>query len=77
MNYERFVAMFVCRSHCKRELFTEVQMPFLTKKEFWKDLAAGFKDLVVCYIYIYICLLIYIYIYIYIYMYRFVYFVVC
>mmetsp|Transcript_21050 Transcript_21050/g.66527 ORF Transcript_21050/g.66527 Transcript_21050/m.66527 type:complete len:502 (-) Transcript_21050:131-1636(-) len=42
-SYHRFVAMFIFRSHCKRDLFLEVQMPFLRDKSFWKDPAAGFK----------------------------------
>lgn len=41
-DYNRFVAMFIFRCHCKRELFSEVQMPHLKRKEFWNDLQAGF-----------------------------------
>eukprot|EP00420_Gonyaulax_spinifera_P021539 CAMPEP_0197907424 /NCGR_PEP_ID=MMETSP1439-20131203/64808_1 /TAXON_ID=66791 /ORGANISM="Gonyaulax spinifera, Strain CCMP409" /LENGTH=540 /DNA_ID=CAMNT_0043528855 /DNA_START=57 /DNA_END=1679 /DNA_ORIENTATION=+ len=42
-KYHRFVSMFIFRSHCKRDLFTEVQMPFLKNPAFWKDPVAGFK----------------------------------
>ena len=36
-EYQRFVAMFVFRAHCKGDLFKKVQLPILQKSSFWKD----------------------------------------
>mmetsp|Transcript_83895 Transcript_83895/g.234166 ORF Transcript_83895/g.234166 Transcript_83895/m.234166 type:complete len:517 (-) Transcript_83895:125-1675(-) len=41
--YRRFVAMFIFRSHCQRDLFQKVQMPHLSRADFWKDPVAAFK----------------------------------
>jgi len=41
--YRRFVAMFIFRAHCKRELFQQVQRKYLESADFWKDPAKAFK----------------------------------
>jgi len=40
--YIRFLTMFVFRSHCSRDLFTKVQLPYLKQASFWKDPVASF-----------------------------------
>lgn len=40
---QRFLAMFVFRAHCKRDLFTQAQLPLMLKASFWKDPIAAFK----------------------------------
>jgi len=42
-EYQRFVAMFVFRAHCKRDLFTTAELPHMLKDSFWKDPKAAFK----------------------------------
>lgn len=42
-DYHRFVAMFIFRCHCKRDLFSEVQMPHLQQQAFWEDIIANFS----------------------------------
>ncbi|CAE7212601.1 for [Symbiodinium sp. CCMP2592] len=43
--WQRFLAMFVYRAHCKGALFQEVQLPrMLEEEDFWKDPAAQFAD---------------------------------
>jgi len=39
----RFITMFIFRSHCKRELFDQVQLPFIEQESFWKDPIAAFN----------------------------------
>jgi len=39
---QKFLAMFVFRAHCKRDLFTEAQVPVM-KKDFWKNPAKAFE----------------------------------
>jgi len=39
----RFTTMFIFRAHCKRELFDDVQLPFLKQDAFWKDPVAAFN----------------------------------
>jgi len=39
----RFMSMFVFRAHCKRDLFTEVQLPFLLEDSFWQNPEDFFK----------------------------------
>eukprot|EP00747_Dinoflagellata_sp_TGD_P063786 gnl/TRDRNA2_/TRDRNA2_153607_c0_seq1.p1 gnl/TRDRNA2_/TRDRNA2_153607_c0~~gnl/TRDRNA2_/TRDRNA2_153607_c0_seq1.p1 ORF type:complete len:603 (-),score=141.02 gnl/TRDRNA2_/TRDRNA2_153607_c0_seq1:79-1887(-) len=39
---QRFIAMFIFRSHCKCNLFKEVQLPHMKKAGFWKDPEAAF-----------------------------------
>jgi hypothetical protein len=39
-DYHRWIALFIFRAHCKCNMFTEVQMPFLQDKKFWTNLAA-------------------------------------
>jgi len=39
----RFITMFIFRAHCKRELFDEIQLPFLKQESFWKDPIAAFN----------------------------------
>lgn len=34
---QRFMAMFIFRAHCKRDLFTKAQLPVMQSKSFWKD----------------------------------------
>jgi len=41
--YRRFVATFIFRAHCKRELFQQVQRKYLERADFWKDPTAAFK----------------------------------
>eukprot|EP00933_Yihiella_yeosuensis_P025137 TRINITY_DN19501_c0_g1_i1.p1 TRINITY_DN19501_c0_g1~~TRINITY_DN19501_c0_g1_i1.p1 ORF type:complete len:554 (-),score=127.96 TRINITY_DN19501_c0_g1_i1:179-1840(-) len=41
-DYEKFIAMFLFRCHCKIDLFMEVQMKYLQQQSFWKDLEKGF-----------------------------------
>jgi hypothetical protein len=33
---QRFLAIFVFRAHCKRDLFTQAQLPLMLKSSFWK-----------------------------------------
>ena len=33
----RFLATFIFRAHCKRDLFEEVQLPLLKEKDFWRQ----------------------------------------
>ncbi|CAJ1452692.1 unnamed protein product, partial [Effrenium voratum] len=40
---QRFIAIFVFRAHCKRDLFLKAQVPLMTGK-FWKDPAKFFAD---------------------------------
>eukprot|EP00746_Dinoflagellata_sp_MGD_P066907 gnl/MRDRNA2_/MRDRNA2_27656_c0_seq1.p1 gnl/MRDRNA2_/MRDRNA2_27656_c0~~gnl/MRDRNA2_/MRDRNA2_27656_c0_seq1.p1 ORF type:complete len:454 (+),score=63.78 gnl/MRDRNA2_/MRDRNA2_27656_c0_seq1:56-1417(+) len=39
---QRFVSMFIFRSHCRRELFLEVQFPLMLHEHFWSDPAGSF-----------------------------------
>jgi hypothetical protein len=34
---QRWMAMFVFRAHCKRDLFLKAQLPLMLKDSFWKD----------------------------------------
>jgi len=40
---QRFLAIFVFRAHCKRDLFTKAQLPHMLKDSFWKDPVAAFQ----------------------------------
>jgi len=40
---QRFLAVFVFRAHCKRDLFTKAQLPLMIQKNFWKDPAKAFE----------------------------------
>mmetsp|Transcript_97548 Transcript_97548/g.176230 ORF Transcript_97548/g.176230 Transcript_97548/m.176230 type:complete len:667 (+) Transcript_97548:47-2047(+) len=40
---QKFVAMFIFRSHCKRDLFLKAQLPLMLKKDFWQDPAKAFR----------------------------------
>jgi len=42
-EYQRFLAMFVFRAHCKRELFTKAELPLMQQASFWKDPKSAFK----------------------------------
>eukprot|EP00927_Polykrikos_kofoidii_P020989 TRINITY_DN20019_c0_g1_i1.p1 TRINITY_DN20019_c0_g1~~TRINITY_DN20019_c0_g1_i1.p1 ORF type:complete len:542 (-),score=127.73 TRINITY_DN20019_c0_g1_i1:100-1725(-) len=39
----RFLTIFVFRAHCKRDFFTEAQLPHLLKESFWKDPIGQFR----------------------------------
>ncbi|CAK9062276.1 unnamed protein product [Durusdinium trenchii] len=39
---QKFLAIFVFRAHCKRDLFSQAQVP-LMKKEFWKNPVKAFE----------------------------------
>jgi hypothetical protein len=39
---QKFLAVFIFRAHCKRELFTKAQLPHMLKESFWKDPKAAF-----------------------------------
>lgn len=41
-EYKRFIAMFIFRAHCKRDLFNQAQLPLMLKDSFWKDPRAAF-----------------------------------
>jgi len=40
---QRFLAIFVFRAHCKRDLFTKAQLPLMLQKSFWKDPMKAFE----------------------------------
>ena len=40
---QKFLAMFIFRAHCKRDLFMQAQLP-LMKKDFWKNPAKAFEQ---------------------------------
>merc|ERR1719379_2732130 len=40
---QKFLAMFVFRSHCKRDLFLKAQAPLMENEDFWKDPEEAFK----------------------------------
>jgi len=40
---KKFVAMFIFRAHCKRDLFMKAQLPLMEKADFWKDPAKAFR----------------------------------
>ena len=42
-EYKRFIAMFVFRAHCKRDLFNKAQLPLMLKDSFWKNPRAAFE----------------------------------
>jgi hypothetical protein len=39
---QKFLAIFIFRAHCKRDLFTKAQLPLMLKGSFWKDPKAAF-----------------------------------
>jgi len=39
---QKFLAMFVFRAHCKRDLFLEAQLPIMSTKAFWQDPVEAF-----------------------------------
>jgi len=39
----RFMAIFVFRAHCKRDFFTEAQLPHLLGESFWRDPVHAFR----------------------------------
>ena len=43
-SWQRFVAMFVFRAHCKSNLFQEAQLPEMLQEDFWKDPKSHFAD---------------------------------
>eukprot|EP00428_Durinskia_dybowskii_P026596 CAMPEP_0170236252 /NCGR_PEP_ID=MMETSP0116_2-20130129/17871_1 /TAXON_ID=400756 /ORGANISM="Durinskia baltica, Strain CSIRO CS-38" /LENGTH=652 /DNA_ID=CAMNT_0010487045 /DNA_START=84 /DNA_END=2042 /DNA_ORIENTATION=+ len=40
---QRFLAIFVFRAHCKRDLFRKVQLPLMLTKAFWQDPKRAFE----------------------------------
>ena len=42
--WQRFVAMFVFRAHCKSTLFRQAQLPQMLQEDFWKDPLTQFAD---------------------------------
>lgn len=40
---QRFLAMFVFRAHCKRDLFLKAQLPLMLKQSFWDDPQKAFR----------------------------------
>mmetsp|Transcript_70936 Transcript_70936/g.140774 ORF Transcript_70936/g.140774 Transcript_70936/m.140774 type:complete len:944 (-) Transcript_70936:28-2859(-) len=40
----RFLAIFIFRAHCKKDLFTQCQLPFLQQEWFWNDPLAAFAE---------------------------------
>jgi len=38
----RFLAIFIFRAHCKKDFFTQCQLPFLQQEWFWADPLAAF-----------------------------------
>jgi len=40
---QRFMAMFIFRAHCKRDLFTQVQLPLMLNNRFWRDPVKAFQ----------------------------------
>jgi len=40
---QRFLAMFIFRAHCKRDLFTKAQVPVMMNKSFWQDPQKAFQ----------------------------------
>lgn len=40
---QRFLAMFIFRAHCKRDLFTKAQVPIMLQKSFWQDPQKAFQ----------------------------------
>lgn len=40
---KKFISMFVFRAHCKRDLFSKVQLPMMLKDSFWKSPAKAFE----------------------------------
>merc|ERR1712151_762894 len=36
-EHQRFIAMFIFRAHCKRDLFTKAQIPLMLQPNLWKD----------------------------------------
>jgi len=42
-DHQRFIAMFIFRAHCKRDLFTSAELPFMLQDDFWKDPKEAFK----------------------------------
>lgn len=40
---QKFFAIFVFRAHCKRDLFTQAQLPLMLSKTFWKDPRKAFE----------------------------------
>ncbi|CAE7747690.1 for [Symbiodinium sp. CCMP2456] len=42
--WQRFLAMFVYRAHCKGAVFREAQLPRMLQEDFWKDPVAQFAD---------------------------------
>jgi len=40
---QRFIAMFIFRAHCKRDLFTKAQLPIMLSKSFWQDPIKAFQ----------------------------------
>lgn len=39
---QRFLAVFVFRAHCKRDLFNKAELPLMLRSSFWKDPKAAF-----------------------------------
>mmetsp|Transcript_110545 Transcript_110545/g.323430 ORF Transcript_110545/g.323430 Transcript_110545/m.323430 type:complete len:571 (+) Transcript_110545:61-1773(+) len=39
----RFMSIFVFRAHCKKDLFTEAQLPYLLTEDFWRDPVKAFR----------------------------------
>merc|ERR1719491_2914545 len=39
---QKFLAIFVFRAHCKRDLFLEAQLPIMCTKAFWQDPVKSF-----------------------------------
>lgn len=42
-DYQRFIAMFIFRAHCKRDLFNKAELPVMQTGSFWKDPKAAFQ----------------------------------
>lgn len=40
---QKFVAMFIFRAHCKRDLFARAQLPLMLKESFWQDPVRAFR----------------------------------
>lgn len=43
-EYQRFIAMFIFRAHCKCDVFNKAQLPHMQKDSFWSDPSAAFES---------------------------------
>jgi hypothetical protein len=43
-EYQKFIAMFIFRAHCKCDVFTKAQLPHMREDSFWSDPRAAFDS---------------------------------